>query len=151
MNATATPRLLAFQSLWNLLGGGRGEGPGIPWAASPPGRRGVLSPAAPQPAQPAWVLQPCKTKSLTQGHAALSQVGPHLCSWCPHTPVLVTHLVQGLRLRAPQQGQTALPSQPGLVNAGEAICQRSAAPHAWGSGGSQPSQTCPTEVATAGV
>ena len=143
--------LLAFGGLQNLLGGGWGAGPGTPRAASPPGLRGTLSPAAPQPAQPSRVLQPCKTQSPTQGDAALSRVGPHLYRWCPHTPVHVTHLVCSLHLRAPQQGQTALPFQPGLVNAGDAICQRSAAPDAWGSGGSLASQTCPTELAAAGV
>ena len=151
VNAMPTLRLLAFRGLQNLLGGGWGEGPGTPRAASPPGLRGTLSPAAPQPAQPSRVLQPCKTQSPTQGDAALSRVGPHLYRWCPHTPVHVTHLVCSLHLRAPQQGQTALPFQPGLVNAGDAICQRSAAPDAWGSGGSLASQTCPTELAAAGV
>ena len=78
-------------------------------------------------------------------------------SWPPSLPLVPTHTGAchpsggSLHLRAPQQGQTALPFQPGLVNAGDAICQRSAAPDAWGSGGSLASQTCPTEVAAAGV
>ena len=94
-------------------------------------------------------LQQCKNQSPSRVDATLGQVAPNLHRWYPHTPVHVTHPGRCLHPRAPQQGQTALPLQPGLVNVGVAICQRSAAPHAWGLGGCQPSQTCPAVGAAA--